>query len=424
MKSTSDNLAARRKFLASLAAAGAGSFAHGPSLGADPPEQRKPRIASINSIYRFRSHAYHIAGRFIFGYNREGVHHQPPFQLVRMYNDQYPVDDLGRKVCAQQGIQLSNTVAGALGAERGMDVDAVLLICEHGDYPVNQLGQIEYPRYEHFEQIVEVFRRSGRSVPVFVDKHLSYDHEKAHKMYAASRELGFGLMAGSSLPVTWRRPEIEPLLESRFREGLVCFGFDKGPAEIYLFHGLEALQCMLERRRGGETGVKSVVGLRGPAVWKAGDEGRWSWPLLKAALSRSPSHNFGDIRANVADPVALLIEYQDGTRGTVMNLVEQTTDICFAGQVAGQEQPLATWFVLPGPPGARFFDPLTANIEKFFASGKPPYPVERTLLTSTVLDLALRSLHAGGSPISHRLLDVKYQPASDSCFAKGRYTDA
>ena len=53
------------------------------------------------------------------------------------------------------------------------------------------------------------------------------------------------------------------------------------------YHALEAMQCMVERRKGGETGVKSVQLIEGDAVWKAGEEGRWSKELLTAALSRS-----------------------------------------------------------------------------------------------------------------------------------------
>jgi len=64
---------------------------------------------------------------------------------------------------------------------------------------VNEFGQILYPRYELFQQIVEVFKKSGKSVPVFCDKHLSYDHKKAAEMVATAKKMGFGLMAGSSL---------------------------------------------------------------------------------------------------------------------------------------------------------------------------------------------------------------------------------
>lgn len=424
MSGTASSLT-RRGFLgASSAALMGGTLA----LAADTPGSkgatRKPRVAAINSIYRLRSHAYHIAGRFIYGYTRNGFHHQPPFELVRMWNHQQPKDDLGPLVCKTHNIELTKTIPEALGANGGLDVDAVLLIIEHGDYPVNERGQILYPRYDFFEQIVDVFKKAGRSVPIFVDKHLSYDHKLAAKMVATAKEMKFGLMAGSSLPVTWRRPEIEPPLGTKFEEAVVCFGFDRGTVEIYLFHALEVLQCMLERRAGGETGVKSVQFLQGDAVWKAGDEGRWSWRLLNAALSRCASHNTGPIRENVLQPQAVLVEYQDGTRGAVLNLVEQTSEFAIGATVTGRTEPVSSCFYLPAPPGARFFDPLTYNIEKFFATGTPPYPVERTLLTSTMTDLAMQSLQEGSKVIANPALGIRYQPPVDSGFFRGPYVDA
>ena len=221
----------RRSF---LGAAATGIASAGLTFGADQtvavgvlPEttaKRKPRIVAINSVYRLKSHAYHIAGRFIHGYTRNGFHHQPPFELVRMWNHQQPVADLGPSVCDQHGIELCKTISQALGEKHGLDIDGVLLIIEHGDYPKNDRNQLLYPRYEFFEQIVDVFKKTGRTVPIFVDKHLSYDHKLAAKMVQTARDMKFGLMAGSSLPVTWRRPEIEPTLGTPFKEGLVCFG--------------------------------------------------------------------------------------------------------------------------------------------------------------------------------------------------------
>ena len=428
----------RRGFLATQGAALAGAAGlaawHGARLAAADqvgsaaagrsatlPAKPLKRIAAVNTVYRMRSHAYHIAGRFIFGYDREGFHHQPPFKLVRMYNDQFPTDDLSRDLAEEHGFEIADSVAAALGGSDRLDVDGVLLIGEHGDYPINERGQILYPRYDLMRQIVDQFRRAGRSVPVFNDKHLSYDHQKAAEMVGWSSELGFGFMAGSSLPVTWRRPELEPPLETPFTEGLACYG---GSVEPYLFHGLETLQCMLERRRGGETGVRSVTCVRGDAVWKAEDAGRWSKKLLTAALSRSPSRNYGNVRDNAVDPVAILIDYRDGTRGTVLNLPEHISDFNFAATIAGRDEPVSCAFELPAPPGANYFDALVSNIEKLFATGKSPYPIERTLLTSTVLDLAMRSLADGGRPRSDAALDIHYHAPEESGFFRGRYTQA
>ena len=396
----------------------------GKAVASEIAIKRKPRIVAINSIYRLRSHAYHIAGRFIHGYTRNGFHHQPPFELVRMWNHQQPANDLGPSVCEEHGIELCKTIPQVLGEKHGLDIDGVLLIVEHGDYPQNERHQILYPRAEFFQQIVDVFQSTGRSVPIFVDKHLSYDHQLAAKMVRTSRDLKFGLMAGSSLPVTWRRPEIEPNLGTPFKEGLVCFGYEGESFEVYLFHALEVLQSMMERRKGGETGVKSVEYLQGDAVWMAGDEQRWSWRLLDAALSRCPSRNTGPIRENVLKPQAALIEYEDGTRGAALNLVEQVSDFGFAATIEGWTEPLSSCFYLPAPPGARYFDPLTFNIEKFFASGISPYPVERTLLTTTMTDLCTVSLHEKSRVVFDPALSIKYAAPQDSGFFRGPYVDA
>lgn len=391
---------------------------------ADDMKSRKPlRVAAINSIYRLRSHAYHICGRVIHGFRRNGFHHQPELKLVRMYNDQYPADDLGREYGKRYGVEVCESVEQALGGPSSLDVDAVLLIIEHGEYQVNERGQVKYPRAELFERVVEVYRKSGRVAPVFVDKHLSYDRAKAARMVATAKEMGFGLMAGSSLPVTWRRPELEPPLGTPWKEGVVTFGFDRGPPEIYLFHALEVLQCMLERRSGGETGVATVECLKGDEVWNAIEAGRISRRLVDAAIARSPSNNVGPLRDNVRNPLAILVEYRDGTRGAVMNLIEQVSDFAFAGFRRGADSPIATCFYLPTPPGARFFDPLVWNIEKFFLTGSPPYPVERTLLTSTMLDAGLQSLQEK-RPIADISLDIRYVAPEDSGFFRGPIPDS
>ncbi|HEV3027687.1 MAG TPA: hypothetical protein VG457_08955 [Planctomycetota bacterium] len=384
------------------------------------PPFRGKRVASLNTAYYLRSHSYHIAGRFLHGYPIHGVHHQPEWKLVRMFNDQYPANDLSRSLATKFGFEISETVAAALGGPGGLDVDAVLLVGEHGEYPTNEFGQKLYPRHRLFMEVVDYFRKCGKSVPVFNDKHLSYDTRLAKEMVAASRELKFGFMAGSSLPVTWRRPELEPAIGTPITEGLVC-GYSGG--EAYMFHCLESLQVMMERRSDRETGVRAVTALRGDAVWKAGDDGRWSKDLLEAALSRSPSRNYGVPKDNCPEPWAFLIEYKDGSRGACLQLSEHVADFTFAGRVKGQKDPISTLFELPAPPGARYFSALTYNIEKLFATGKSPYPVERTLLTGAVLEYGLRSLAAGGKRLEDPSMEVAYSPPADSGYFQGSSSD-
>jgi hypothetical protein len=245
-----------------------------------------------------------------------------------------------------------------------------------------------------------------------------------------ARELGFSLMGGSSLPVTWRRPELELPLSTQIEDALIA-GY--GPIEVYGFHALEAVQAMLERRRGGESGVQAVTCLTGKDVWKAGDKGRWSWDLLEAALARSETVNPGDIRRNVgsmavqglpATPAtAFLVEYRDGLRATVLLLNGHIHDFCFAAKVRGEAKPASCLFYLPPPPGARYFDCLVANIEKLLETERSPYPVERTLLTTGVLEAAMESHYRRGARVETPEMEIHYTAPVDSGFIRGSITE-
>lgn len=441
----------RRKFLASAAAL---TLAGGASTQSPEPQEslplsrtrparpsnkgRKP-LAVLTTVYRPLSHSYHIAGRFMYGYARGGQLHVPKHYVHSLYVDQSPDNDLSEDVARKFGVRVTRRASGvslaraveeALTIGGKLAVEGVMLIAEHGNYPRNEQGQILYPRLELMEQIANVFRKTGQSVPVFNDKHLSFTFERAKKMLAWSRELKFPMMAGSSLPVTWRTPELELRVDSPIEDALVA-GY--GPIEVYGFHALETLQVMLERRKGGESGVKAVTCLSGKDVWKAGDKGLWSWDLLEAALSRSETVNPGDIRDNVGSmsvynyrptpALAFLIEYRDGTRGTVLLLNGHVLDVTFAAKLRGESKPASCLFHLPPPPGARFFDAQVANLEKFFESGQAPYPVERTLLTTGILDAAVNSHHRGGIRLETPELEVRYTAPADSGFLRGNIAD-
>lgn len=425
----------RRKFLASAAALTLGAgVASGrdtqpsPARPGQPSTQGRKPLAVITTVYRPLSHSYHIASHFLYGYTLGGKYHVPKHYVHSLYVDQTPQDnDLSRDVAKEFGVRVPRSIAEALtGGGDKLVVDGVLLIGEHGNYPRNDKEQILYPRLEMMEKIVEVFRKTKQTVPVFNDKHLSYSLANAKKMVGWADELKFPLMAGSSLPVTWRRPELELKLETPIEDALVAA---YGPREVYGFHALETLQVMLERRKGGENGVKAVTCLTGKDVWKAGDDGKWSWDLLDAALARSESVNLGDVRKNVGTmsvgrmppvpAIAFLVEYRDGTRGTVLLLNGHVQDFTFAAKIKGEPKPASCLFHLPPPPGARYFDALTANIEKLLETGKSPYPVERTLLTTGVLDAAMESHHRRGARVETTELDVKYVAPTDSGFLRG-----
>ena len=118
-------------------------------------ERPRPRIAALTTIYHKYSHSQHIIDRFLEGYGWEGRHHRPAMDVVSLYVEQVRENDLSRERAARHpGMKIYPTIAGALtqGGSR-LAVDGVLLIGEHGNYPVNEKGQMLYPRYEYFQQI-------------------------------------------------------------------------------------------------------------------------------------------------------------------------------------------------------------------------------------------------------------------------------
>ncbi|MFO0928227.1 MAG: hypothetical protein U0736_14510 [Gemmataceae bacterium] len=372
-------------------------------------------VAAIITVYHKWSHADVLVGKLLEGYLHDGKT-MPSLRLASMYVDQRPAGEWSAGLAKKHGFTLHDTIAGAI--TRGgptLAVDGVLLIGEHGKYPTNRKGQILYPRRRFFAETCAVFERSKRVVPVFNDKHLAATWDDTRWMIDRARALFVPLMAGSVVPLTWRRPALQLPRGAELTEA-VQIGY--GPFEGYGFHALEGLQCFAERRRGGETGVRSVQCLRGQAMWDALDRGLWSKECLDAALKRVPAHAPGDVRAltaKTADAGVWLIEYRDGFRAAVAMLNGWLYEgdggaFIVAGKVRGQPQPFTCHFYLQNiDPFAQFGYQLRA-IEALVRTSHAPYPVERTLLTGGVLDAVMTSAAERGRKVDTPHLAVRYTP--------------
>jgi len=329
--------------------------------------------------------------------------------VAALYIEQVPEIDIGRALAKQWGIPLAKTPAEAL--TRGgpkLAVDGVLIVAEHGDYPINEKGQKLYPRRRLFEEVVKVFRASGRAVPVFVDKHLAYCWTDAKWMYDQSKELGFPLMAGSSVPVAPRRPDLRPEIGIEWETALAVGYGSASYGEAFGYHPLEGLQVMMERRKGGETGVKAVHYLEGKAAWDAAKAGQWDRRLLDAALATLPVIGKGPIEEEDRDAVVYLIEYLDGLRAAVYLSPRHFQEFGFAGKARGKSEPLACWYQYPKPQRDPFSYQVQA-VAKMMVTGKATYPIERTLLTTGLVDALLES-RLQGRRIETPHLAVRYSP--------------
>ncbi len=388
------------------------------------------RIAVVTTIYRYLSHAQHFTDRFLVGYPKAGKWHHPNMKVVSLYVDQKPEGDQSEDRAKEFGFSVYPTIAETLRCSgHQLAVDAVLLIGEHGDYPQNEMSQILYPRYEFFKECVNVFEEDGRAVPIFNDKHLSYNFEKAKEMVDDAHRLGFGLLAGSSLPVTWRLPDVELPSECDIEDALMIGVGGSDPMD---YHALEAMQCMVERRKGGETGVAAVQLIDGENVWQAGENRRWSMELLETALSRSDTLcglteedgrtqdmiRNGELQRLVQNPSAYFIEYNDGFKATLLMLNGAVKDYCFAAKLQGESVPVSTQFFLTPTPNVTYSACLIAKIEELFETGIAPYPAERTLLVSGALENCLISRHQGNKRIETPHLNVTYKAPTQSQHAR------
>jgi hypothetical protein len=409
----------RREFIGAGAAAVA--RAQNGATASAPPK----RIAIITTIYRYLSHGQHMGDRFLVGYPLDGEWHKPDMKVVALYVDQKPEGDLSGERAREFGFQVYPTIAETLrcGGNK-LAVDAVLIIGEHGNYPRNEKGQILYPRYEFFEQCARVFEKDGRSVPVYNDKHLSYSFEKARTMVETSRRMKFPMLGGSSLPVTWRLPAIDLPLGCQIEEALMV---GEGGSDPMDFHALEGLQCMVERRGHGETGVKAVQMVEGDEVWKSS---RYSRELLVAALSRSDTPLgltvedgrtqdlllSGELQKLVKSPAAYFIEYRDGLKATLLMLNGALKDFNFAARLRGAPGIQSTQFLLTPEPNVTYSACLMHKVEEMFATGRAPYPVDRTLLVSGILESCLTSKQQGHVRLDTPHLSVAYRAPAESQF--------
>jgi hypothetical protein len=381
-----------------------------PSLVAAQPTQTK-KVAAIVTVYHHNSHADVIVSRLLRTDTLDDKGKRSPLQLVSLYVDQFPPKDLSRSFAASHGFRMSGTIADALTLGTGrLAVDGVLLIAEHGDYPRSRTSNIEYPKRRFWEEVLKIFRAGDRVVPVFIDKHLADNWTDAKFIYDTAQELKVPLMAGSSLPTTWRRPSADVDRGGRLRE-IVALTYHT--TDAYGFHALEFAQALAEQRHGSETGIQAVQSFTGDAVWRAFDEKVFDVELFHAAWQRLAQSRSGPdpaaLRKAVREPRLFRLEYADGLRAHLLELNGAVGEWSAAWRYADKHVESSLFWTQEGRPGMHFTW-LLNGIEQMMLTGQPAWNVERTLLTSGVLDALLISLTEKDRRVETPYLMIPYQP--------------
>ena len=399
----------RRQALQILGLGGTAVLSGASGLVAGEPRKKLP-VAGVVTHYTKNSHADVILGKILEGW-RQGGGAGPDLELVSLYTDQVPFGDISRQMADTYDVPIVKTIDQAVTfGLNDVPVAGVIAIGEHGDYPLTKdTKQKQYPRRRFFDDIVAAMRRCGRYVPVFNDKHLGYTWRDAYHMVAAAKRHNIPFMAGSSLPVAWRYPaELLPV-DCEIEEAIAVA---YGPLESYGFHALESLQCIVERRRGGETGVAAVTTLMGSQIWEAEKQRHWSRDLLTAAVETfKGSIDNLEQRLSSKDGAFFRLEYRDGLTGAVAMLNGVVRQFGVACRLRGKAEPIAFWFRLEDQAPFGHFEHLLRGIQHLIHTRQSPYPVERTLLTTGVLDRAMHSLAQRGTRLLSPELALSYQPS-------------
>jgi len=224
------------------------------------------------------------------------------------------------------------------------------------------------------------------------------------------------------VPLGERRPMLEMPAGGAIDTALSMHG---GGLESYDFHAFEVLESFIESRRGGESGIAGVQLIAGERFVEYAQSSAWPAELVNIALAAEnqaamerqtrPIATTSRPHPDVGDH-AILIEHVGGLR-TILHKHGKSSDRWnFVARLKNDQAPFHT-AIINGPWGNfNLFSALSHAIAHFFKTSKSPYPVERTLLASGLLDAAMRSHAAGGKVIETPELHFSYETSDWSRF--------
>ncbi len=418
----SDPLITRRGMLRTAGMAALTGFTGSLAPAAPQAPQRRPRIACCVSFWGAPgSHADWIICKLMDGYWWQGAHTPSRVDIVSAYIHQFDTSVLGQKVCKAKDIPIYKTVAEAVTlGEKELAVDGVVIVAEHGNYATDLKGHWLLPRWWIYQQVIGVFEQSKRSAPIFNDKHLSYSWDDAKWMFDKSRELNFPLTGGSSIPVYFRKPEVEIAIDTPIKNSIVI---GDAADEGAIFHCIDVLQAFVERRKGGETGVKAVQSIRGPETWKWVEQNPWAGKLLNSVTAKFDLKP-GAFQSN-ARPNACIVEYNDGTKAAV--IAGRGVGWTYACDIEGQKEPtIISMLGWPGPYAQYHASNAQPHwITEMMVTRKEPFNAERLLLSTGITNHYMESnwqsgrYSAVGRRVETSVMNISYRSTRGPQFSTG-----
>ena len=109
---------------------------------------------------------------------------------------------------------------------------------------------------------------------------------------------------------------------------------------------------------------------------------------------------------------AVAPQERDGFRATMLMLTGAVEDFNFSARVRAKGL-VSTQFLLTPVPNVTYSACLVSKIEQMFTTGKAPYSIDRTLLTSGILEGCLTSKLQGEKRLETPHLKVNYRPPAE-----------
>jgi len=374
------------------------------------------KIAFLLEEFVTSSPAQQLLDRFLIGYPRDGSFHRNTNLEVSAYLVVSSESDFGSRR-EDFRLRIEPTAEQAVAK-----ADAVVIVSRRPGAVAN----------EAFINLA--LRNAPEESACFVYGALANTLATARQFVALAASRKIALLAGTPISVTWRLPPIDltpgtPLTEALIVVQVSALAAQATPpfppaslrgAEL---HALEGLLPVIERRRGGESGLRSVRFLEGKEFWRAGDKGLWSWPLLASALSRShtPQGNsledgrtedlvgLGLVRKLARNPRGWLLEHRDGLRSAILVLDGVVADFNFAAR-ALDGSVVSAQLLRGAPPAEHHFSRLAEVIDNFFRTGTAPWAIERNLLSAGLLEAFAKPGSLSGQTVRTDGLTVAYRP--------------
>ncbi|MCD9025305.1 hypothetical protein [Cohnella silvisoli] len=352
---------------------------------------RKKRVAVIITEYWDISHADVFISKMMRGFSINGVPYQSTLEIAAMYVDQFPDNDMSRDMAKQYGVPMYDTIEETLKCGGNtFDLDGIIIIGELGDYPNNEFGQTMYPRREFFEICLNVMLEAGKIVPIFTDKGFAIVREDIEWVYEKVKTHRIPFMSSSSIPFCYQVPAQLPIPSGAPMKRM--FGFIFSAVERYVYHTMEMMQSIAEKRAYGESGVKSVMAYEGEDAVRRLLQPEWE-SIYRAAGGFINLTDLDRFPYTLERPVFIEVNYADGLQAGMLYADKEVNKFVSAYQIYESEKPLCAEFYCQWQKPHVHSAIFVLELERFIHTGRALYPLERSLITTGTTDAVMKSLY-------------------------------